>query len=114
MNFFPLLPSVSSILFFRNDIDDRVAEVILTEASFPLVGILDLPYNNLTKVPSSILTSLPRVFFISLDGNPIKVLPTDSLAFPSNPIGWSGRAIYLQSMALATIEPGAFKGPLNF
>ena len=103
-------------LFFLNcSINDQTAEGIVTSLteSTSVESLLwlsiNLNYNSLTRIPSRVGSSFPRLLGLALAANSISHIPSFSLTFVNPMSGF----LNLAENNLKTIENGAFQGNIN-
>lgn len=110
LNNFPTdaLPALEIFKLNSNQLDDRVVELILKTIATSSGGtLLSLSVNNnlLTRIPEQ-LSSFPKLAKFYIANNNISLVTSGSLTFTAPNVD----AIYMPSVSLATIEPGAFQG----
>jgi hypothetical protein len=114
LNQFPShsLPDLTAIKFNGDLINDEKATLILSAiASSPSAGLLEaimLENNQLTRIPPEI-PLFPRLYELGLSvGNRITSVTNASLSFTAQ-VAY----LFLNSVAINVIEPGAFQGEQN-
>lgn len=99
--------SLNHLYFYNDELNDQAIDIILnafvTSTSANTLATLTLSKNQITRVPSQVL-SLPNILNFALNNNNISLINTGafSLTAPNK--------IYLNNVSLDTIEPGAFQG----
>ncbi|KAI9554578.1 hypothetical protein GHT06_019851 [Daphnia sinensis] len=107
-----LTPAVLQTLFLNgNQLGDTMAAALLDSiivTSTIRLFTLRLNSNQLTRVPTQQMNSLPELKNLYLDDNSLPVLETGSLTF-TFPV----TTLSLSSASINTIEPGAFLGDFS-